>query len=44
MIQNQKELLKELKELDITLITEEQDNTDLQGEIACAGGACELTF
>ena len=37
-------LLKELKELDITLITEEEDNTDLQGEIACAGGSCEITF
>lgn len=31
-----------MKELDLTKIREEHDNTDLQGEIACAGGACEV--
>lgn len=30
--------------IDLTLIKEEVDNTDLQGEVACAGGACDLTF
>ncbi len=27
--------------IDLTKIVEEDDNTDLSGEIACAGGACE---
>lgn len=30
--------------IDLTRIVEEQDNTDLQGELACAGGACELNY
>jgi ribonucleoside-diphosphate reductase alpha chain len=30
--------------IDLTLIKEEVDNTDLKGEIACAGGACDLSF
>ena len=25
-------------------INEEEDNTDLKGEAACAGGACEVKF
>ena len=25
-------------------IIEEQDDTDLSGEVACAGGACEIDF
>ena len=28
--------------IDLTKIVEELDNTDLKGEIACAGGACEV--
>lgn len=28
--------------IDLTLIKEEDDNTDLAGEAACAGGACEV--
>ena len=28
--------------IDLTKIIEEVDNTDLQGEIACAGGSCEI--
>ena len=31
-----------LKEIDLTRIVETDDNTDLKGEIACAGNACEL--
>ena len=31
-----------LKEIDLSKIREEEDNTDLKGEIACAGGACEI--
>lgn len=36
------ELLRSLKEIDLTKIVEEDDNTDLQGELACSGGSCEL--
>ena len=32
----------ELKELDLTGVIEDGDNTDLKGEVACAGGACSL--
>ena len=37
-------MLKSLVNIDLDKITEGEDNTDLSGEIACAGGACELTF
>lgn len=33
-----------LTSIDLTKVEEEKDNTDLQGEAACAGGVCELTF
>ena len=38
------ELLSTLKEVDLTKVVEIEDNTDLKGELACAGGACEITF
>jgi len=31
-----------LKDIDLTKVVELQDNTDLRGEAACAGGACEI--
>jgi len=31
-----------LKEIDLTKIIENEDNTDLSGEIACSGGLCEI--
>ena len=37
---NQK--LKSLSQLDVSKVIEIEDNTDLKGELACAGGACEL--
>jgi ribonucleoside-diphosphate reductase alpha chain len=37
-------MLESLAEVDLTLVVETEDETDLKGEIACAGGACELTF
>jgi hypothetical protein len=37
-------MLKYLREVDLTKVTEEDDNTDLSGESACAGGACEVSF
>tara|TARA_R100000900_G_scaffold29400_1_gene23164 strand:- start:547 stop:2343 length:1797 start_codon:yes stop_codon:yes gene_type:complete len=36
------EMLKLLLEVDLTGVIEMQDDTDLQGELACAGGACEI--
>lgn len=33
-----------LKDIDLTRVTEKEDNTDLTGEAACAGGACEIDF
>lgn len=36
-------LLLSLKELDLTKVIEYNDNTNLTGELACAGGACEIT-
>jgi len=36
------ELMKHLTEVDLSNITETEDNTDLSGELACAGGACEI--
>ena len=38
------ELAKFLKEVDLTKVSEDGDNTDLSGEAACAGGQCEITF
>lgn len=35
-------MLNNLSEVDLTQVTEEEDNTDLSGEVACAGGACEI--
>ena len=36
------EMLKHLNNIDLSLIVEETDETDLSGELACAGGACEI--
>ena len=36
-------LVQTLKDIDLSQIVEDEDNTDLQGELACAGGACEIT-
>ena len=37
-----KEMLKDLEEIDLTKIIENDDETDLAGELACAGGTCEI--
>ena len=37
------ELMKTLTEVDLSKVVEIEDMTDLAGEIACAGGACEIT-
>lgn len=36
------EMLPYLKKVNLDHVTEEEDNTDLKGELACAGGACEI--
>ena len=35
-------LYAQLKNIDLRNVVEEQDNTDLAGEVACAGGSCEV--
>ena len=37
------EMTKTLQEIDLTKVVEDTDNTDLSGELACAGGSCEIT-
>ena len=36
-------MMESLTSVDLTNVIEMQDDTDLQGEIACGGGACEIT-
>ena len=36
------ELLPYLKAIDLTLVVEEENNTDLAGEVACGAGGCEV--
>ena len=36
-------MLESLTEVDLTKVVEVEDNTDLAGEVACGGGACEIT-
>ena len=36
------EMLKSLEEIELTNIVENDDETDLAGELACAGGSCEV--
>jgi ribonucleoside-diphosphate reductase alpha chain len=35
-------MMKSLSNVDLTKVIELQDNTNLSGEVACAGGACEI--
>ena len=36
-------LLESMQEIDLTKVVEIEDNTTLVGELACAGGSCEIT-
>lgn len=36
-------MVKHLDDIDLTKIKEDTDETNLSGELACAGGACEIT-
>jgi len=35
-------MLTALKSVDLSNVVELDDNTDLSGELACAGGTCEI--
>ena len=37
-------MMGSLTNIDLIRVVEEEDNTDLKGEVACAGGACEVKF
>ena len=37
------ELMQSLSNVDLSKVVELEDNTDLSGELACAGGSCEIT-
>ena len=37
-------LSRSLSKVDLTKIIETDDNTDLQGELACAGGSCSISY
>lgn len=37
-------MVSTLTSIDLTKVVELEDNTDLSGEAACAGGACEITI
>ncbi len=36
-------LVKHLHDINLENVKEETDETDLSGELACAGGSCEIT-
>ena len=36
-------MMKTLSEIDLSKVVESEDETNLSGELACAGGACEIT-
>jgi ribosomal protein L12E/L44/L45/RPP1/RPP2 len=36
-------LVKLLQDVNLENVIEETDETDLSGELACAGGSCEIT-
>ena len=42
-IETYNKMLTTLKDVDLSKIVELDDDTDLSGELACAGGACEIT-
>ena len=37
------EMMTSLTNVDLTKIVELEDETNLSGELACAGGSCEIT-
>lgn len=41
-VETYESMMKSLTNLDLTKVIELQDNTNLSGEVACSGGACEI--
>ena len=41
-VEKYESMMKSLSNVNLSKIVELQDNTDLSGEVACAGGACEI--
>ena len=41
--QTYNEMMKSLTSVDLSQIVELQDDTNLSGELACAGGSCEIS-
>tara|TARA_B100000963_G_scaffold184546_1_gene160397 strand:+ start:13898 stop:15757 length:1860 start_codon:yes stop_codon:yes gene_type:complete len=41
--QEYERMMKTLTEIDLSNVIEEKDETNLSGELACAGGSCEIT-
>tara|TARA_Y100000589_G_scaffold42490_1_gene35651 strand:- start:29080 stop:30939 length:1860 start_codon:yes stop_codon:yes gene_type:complete len=41
--QEYEKMMKTLTEIDLSNVIEEKDETNLSGELACAGGSCEIT-
>jgi ribonucleoside-diphosphate reductase alpha chain len=37
------QMMKSLTEIDLSKVVEVEDNTNLSGELACAGGSCEIS-
>ena len=42
LLEKYEELMQYLTQIDLSEVKEEEDNVDLQGELACSGGACEI--
>ena len=38
------EMMKSLNNVDLSKVVEVTDNTNLSGELACAGGSCEVVW
>ncbi len=41
-VETYEKMMKSLTNIDLSKVIELEDNTDLSGELACAGGACEI--
>jgi ribonucleoside-triphosphate reductase (thioredoxin) len=41
-VETYEKMMKSLSNIDLSKVIELQDNTNLSGEVACAGGACEI--
>ena len=44
LIMRYNDLLSIVSDIDLSKVIEIDDNTNLSGEVACAGGACEVSY